>query len=73
MKMLICGVSDVAYYPRLMFYLSICFISFVFLFFVGVFLFVSGFYFVLNDLVYFVEWEVITLNSSRVVMTFLFD
>nr|WHM51830.1 NADH dehydrogenase subunit 5 [Cryptotermes bracketti] len=56
-----------------MFYLSICFVSFVFLFFVGVFLFVGGFYFVLNDLVYFVEWEVIALNSSSVVMTFLFD
>nr|URX53209.1 NADH dehydrogenase subunit 5 [Cryptotermes rotundiceps] len=56
-----------------MFYLSICFISFIFLFFVGVFLFVGGFYFVLNDLVYFIEWEVVTLNSSSVVMTFLFD
>nr|URX52936.1 NADH dehydrogenase subunit 5 [Cryptotermes cynocephalus] len=56
-----------------MFYFSICFISFVFLFFVSIFLFIGGFYFVLNDLVYFVEWEIITLNSSSVVMTFLFD
>nr|URX53144.1 NADH dehydrogenase subunit 5 [Cryptotermes primus] len=56
-----------------MFYLSICFVSFVFLFLTGIFLFVGGLYFVLNDLVYFIEWEVVTLNSSSVVMTFLFD
>lgn len=60
-------------YLKPMFYLSICFISFAFLFFAGVYLFVLGFFFVLNDLIYFVEWEIITLNSSRVVMTFLFD
>jgi NADH-ubiquinone oxidoreductase chain 5 len=35
-------------------------------------LFLSGFYFVLNDLIYFIEWDTITLNSRRVVMTFLF-
>jgi NADH-ubiquinone oxidoreductase chain 5 len=56
-----------------MFYFSICFISFVFLFFAGMFLFVGGLYFVLNDLVYFVEWEIVILNSGRIVMTFLFD
>nr|URX53610.1 NADH dehydrogenase subunit 5 [Cryptotermes sp. 3 AB-2022a] len=56
-----------------MFYLSICFIGFVFLFLLGVFLFMGGFYFVLSDLVYFIEWEIVTLNSSSVVMTFLFD
>nr|URX52819.1 NADH dehydrogenase subunit 5 [Cryptotermes chacoensis] len=56
-----------------MFYLSICFISFVFLFLSGFLFFVGGFYFMLNNLVYFIEWDVITLNSSSVVMTFLFD
>nr|URX52949.1 NADH dehydrogenase subunit 5 [Glyptotermes sp. 6 AB-2022a]URX52975.1 NADH dehydrogenase subunit 5 [Glyptotermes sp. 6 AB-2022a]URX54520.1 NADH dehydrogenase subunit 5 [Glyptotermes sp. 6 AB-2022a] len=56
-----------------MFYFSICFISFVALFILGVFLFLVGFYFVFNDLVIFIEWDVITLNSSSVVMTFLFD
>nr|AIY62160.1 NADH dehydrogenase subunit 5 [Glyptotermes sp. B TB-2014] len=53
--------------------LSICFIGFISLLFSGVSLFLLGFYFVLNDLVYFVEWDVITLNSGSVVMTFLFD
>jgi NADH-ubiquinone oxidoreductase chain 5 len=56
-----------------MFYFSICFISFVALFILGVFLFLVGFYFVFNDLVIFIEWDVITLNSRSVVMTFLFD
>nr|URX53365.1 NADH dehydrogenase subunit 5 [Glyptotermes fuscus] len=53
--------------------LSICLIGFVSLFISGVFLFLLGFYFVLNDLIYFIEWDVITLNSGSVVMTFLFD
>nr|AVN68040.1 NADH dehydrogenase subunit 5 [Ectobiidae sp. BB] len=33
----------------------------------------SGFYFIMNDLTYFIEWEVIMLNSNSIVMTFLFD
>nr|URX54416.1 NADH dehydrogenase subunit 5 [Rugitermes aridus] len=56
-----------------MFYFSICFISFVFLFISGLILFLVGWYFVLNNLIYFIEWDIITLNSSSVVMTFLFD
>nr|WHM51635.1 NADH dehydrogenase subunit 5 [Comatermes perfectus] len=52
---------------------SICFISFIPLFLSGIFLFLLSFYFVLNDLIYFIEWDIITLNSSSVVMTFLFD
>nr|URX54234.1 NADH dehydrogenase subunit 5 [Neotermes sp. 6 AB-2022a] len=53
--------------------LSICFVSFVFLLASGVLLFFGGFYFVLNDLIYFIEWDIITLNSGSVVMTFLLD
>nr|URX53428.1 NADH dehydrogenase subunit 5 [Rugitermes unicolor] len=56
-----------------MFYFSICFISFIFLFISGFTLFLVGWYFVLNDLIYFIEWDIITLNSSSIVMTFLFD
>lgn len=54
-------------------YLSICFISFGFLFVFGLSLFFCGIYFALDALVYFIEWDIITLNSARVVMTFLFD
>jgi NADH-ubiquinone oxidoreductase chain 5 len=32
-----------------------------------------GLVFVISDLVYFIEWDIVTLNSSSVVMTFLFD
>nr|URX53805.1 NADH dehydrogenase subunit 5 [Bifiditermes nr. madagascariensis]URX53818.1 NADH dehydrogenase subunit 5 [Bifiditermes nr. madagascariensis] len=53
--------------------LSVCVISFVLLFLAGVFSFVVGVYFVMNELVYFVEWGIVTLNSGSVVMTFLFD
>nr|URX53662.1 NADH dehydrogenase subunit 5 [Bifiditermes nr. madagascariensis] len=52
---------------------SICVISFILLFSAGVFSFVVGVYFVMNGLVYFIEWGVVTLNSGSVVMTFLFD
>jgi len=32
-----------------------------------------GSYFIINDLVYFIDWNIITLNGRSVVMTFLFD
>nr|QBP33890.1 NADH dehydrogenase subunit 5 [Klapopteryx armillata] len=53
--------------------LSICLISFIFLFVLSVSLVITGFYFIMYDLVYFIEWEVLSLNSSSIVMTFLFD
>nr|YP_010759150.1 NADH dehydrogenase subunit 5 [Haploperla japonica]WEY03874.1 NADH dehydrogenase subunit 5 [Haploperla japonica] len=57
-----------------MFYsLSICWVSFVTLFITALTMVMSGFYFVMHDLVYFIEWEVLSLNSGSVVMTFLFD
>nr|YP_009351489.1 NADH dehydrogenase subunit 5 [Orthotermes depressifrons]AQP29726.1 NADH dehydrogenase subunit 5 [Orthotermes depressifrons] len=30
-------------------------------------------YFVMSDLIYFIDWNIITLNGSSVIMTFLFD
>nr|URX53287.1 NADH dehydrogenase subunit 5 [Glyptotermes sp. 11 AB-2022a] len=56
-----------------MFIFSVCFISFISLFFLSLLLILMGFYYLMNDLIYFIEWDVITLNSSSVVMTFLFD
>nr|YP_010249756.1 NADH dehydrogenase subunit 5 [Clinotanypus yani]QTT60887.1 NADH dehydrogenase subunit 5 [Clinotanypus yani] len=53
--------------------ISICFISFISLFSMSLSLFFLSLKFLLMDLVYFIEWEVITLNSSSIVMTFLFD
>nr|YP_010016403.1 NADH dehydrogenase subunit 5 [Perlomyia isobeae]QOI73905.1 NADH dehydrogenase subunit 5 [Perlomyia isobeae] len=53
--------------------LSICVLSFTFLMILALSLVSMGFYFVMNDLVYFIEWEVLSLNSGNIVMTFLFD
>nr|WMY24021.1 NADH dehydrogenase subunit 5 [Nasutitermes sp.] len=54
-------------------FMSICFVSFIFLFFLGWACCVLGSYFIMNDLVYFIDWNIITLNGSSVIMTFLFD
>nr|URH16937.1 NADH dehydrogenase subunit 5 [Nasutitermes pinocchio] len=54
-------------------FMSICFVSFVFLFLLGWVCCILGSYFIMNDLVYFVDWNIITLNGSSVIMTFLFD
>nr|YP_010297077.1 NADH dehydrogenase subunit 5 [Nemoura longicercia]UMI39125.1 NADH dehydrogenase subunit 5 [Nemoura longicercia] len=53
--------------------LSICLISFVVLFILAISLVSMGFYFLMLDQVYFIEWEVLSMNSGAVVMTFLFD
>nr|YP_009502938.1 NADH dehydrogenase subunit 5 [Isoperla eximia]AXG21541.1 NADH dehydrogenase subunit 5 [Isoperla eximia] len=53
--------------------MSICFVSFISLFSMALILVSSGFYFIMQDLVYFIEWEVLSLNSGSIVMTFLFD
>nr|YP_010240543.1 NADH dehydrogenase subunit 5 [Nothybus sumatranus]QTF87884.1 NADH dehydrogenase subunit 5 [Nothybus sumatranus] len=50
-----------------------CFLSFVFLFFLSISLFSLNLYMLLKELVIFIEWEVVSLNSSMVVMTMLFD
>nr|YP_010990294.1 NADH dehydrogenase subunit 5 [Cricula andrei]WOW98278.1 NADH dehydrogenase subunit 5 [Cricula andrei] len=52
---------------------SICFVSFIFLFMISVLNFIFSIYFIMNDLIYFFEWEIITLNSVSVVMSILLD
>nr|YP_010946928.1 NADH dehydrogenase subunit 5 [Symploce maxima]WGO57685.1 NADH dehydrogenase subunit 5 [Symploce maxima] len=54
-------------------YMSICYISFIFLLITSVVMVFSGFYFIMNDMIYFIEWEVVSMNSNCIVMTFLFD
>nr|QVL28826.1 NADH dehydrogenase subunit 5 [Mallota bellus] len=54
-------------------YLSICIINFFFIFFTSITLLVFSFYFIMNELVFFFEWEVVSMNSMSIVMTFLFD
>nr|QLY89783.1 NADH dehydrogenase subunit 5 [Empis tessellata] len=50
-----------------------CIISFISLFIISVSLFIMSINFLLNDLVIFIEWEVVSLNSVGIMMTFLFD
>lgn len=54
-------------------YLSICTIRFISLVSVRIIFFNISLWFILNDLVYFLEWEIVSLNSIRIVITFLFD
>nr|YP_010946616.1 NADH dehydrogenase subunit 5 [Margattea speciosa]WGO57334.1 NADH dehydrogenase subunit 5 [Margattea speciosa] len=54
-------------------YLGICMLGFLYLFMSGLMMLLLGFYFIMSDLIFFVEWEFITLNSSSIVMTFLLD
>nr|UOU85247.1 NADH dehydrogenase subunit 5 [Tachydromia umbrarum] len=56
-----------------MMYISICFISFINLFILSIVLFITSLNFLLYDYSLFIEWEIISLNSVSVVMTFLFD
>nr|AVE15542.1 NADH dehydrogenase subunit 5 [Mantidae JZ-2017] len=56
-----------------MYYMSLCLISFFILMLLSLLMFIYSFYFILNDLIYFIEWEIISLNSSSIVVTILFD
>nr|YP_010265803.1 NADH dehydrogenase subunit 5 [Psorophora ferox]UIS24557.1 NADH dehydrogenase subunit 5 [Psorophora ferox] len=47
--------------------------SFYTLVFISISLFIMSLKFLLNDLVYFIEWEIVSLHSMSIVMTFLFD
>nr|YP_010329961.1 NADH dehydrogenase subunit 5 [Nyctemera adversata]UNP54874.1 NADH dehydrogenase subunit 5 [Nyctemera adversata] len=52
---------------------SICYISFFFLFMLSMFNFLMMIYFIMNDLVIFLEWEIVSFNSFTIVMSVLFD
>nr|WHS18948.1 NADH dehydrogenase subunit 5 [Argestina inconstans] len=52
---------------------SLCFISFFFLFFFMLMNFFWGIYFIMNEMVLFMEWEIISLNSMNLVMSILLD
>nr|QVO50894.1 NADH dehydrogenase subunit 5 [Dendrolimus punctatus] len=52
---------------------SICFLSFFFLFLLMFLNFMFMIYFMMNNLVIFLEWEIISLNSMNIVMSILLD
>nr|QXJ80263.1 NADH dehydrogenase subunit 5 [Rhodoprasina callantha] len=52
---------------------NICFYVFMYMFFFSVMIFMIMFYFIMNNLVIFFEWELISLNSTMIVMSILLD
>nr|AVE15567.1 NADH dehydrogenase subunit 5 [Metallyticus sp. JZ-2017] len=53
--------------------MSICFISFFCLMFMSLLMFILGIYYIMNDMIIFIEWELLSLNSLSIVMTLLLD
>nr|AFQ62347.1 NADH dehydrogenase subunit 5 [Peltodytes quadratus] len=53
--------------------MSICFISFVFLLFLSVFLLLISINFIIMDLTLFIEYELMSFNSSSIVFSILLD
>nr|YP_009371128.1 NADH dehydrogenase subunit 5 [Abraxas suspecta]ARR28298.1 NADH dehydrogenase subunit 5 [Abraxas suspecta] len=54
-------------------FFSICFISFFFLFIFMMLNFFFMMYFIMNNMILFLEWEIISFNSLSVVMSILLD
>uniref|UniRef100_UPI00315CC7D5 NADH dehydrogenase subunit 5 n=1 Tax=Vanessula milca TaxID=311138 RepID=UPI00315CC7D5 len=52
---------------------SLCFIGFFFLFFFMLLNFFFMIYFIMEDMVVFMEWEIISFNSMNIVMSILLD
>nr|AMW67898.1 NADH dehydrogenase subunit 5 [Heterosmylus sp. YW-2016] len=53
--------------------LSICYIFFYLLMIISLSLFIIGLNFMIKDYTVFIEWELVSLNSNSILMTFLFD
>nr|YP_009538085.1 NADH dehydrogenase subunit 5 [Limenitis cleophas]AYN60867.1 NADH dehydrogenase subunit 5 [Limenitis cleophas] len=52
---------------------SLCFISFFFLFFFMLLNFFFMIYFIMNNMIIFLEWEIISFNSINIVISILLD
>nr|YP_009537968.1 NADH dehydrogenase subunit 5 [Athyma punctata]AYN60711.1 NADH dehydrogenase subunit 5 [Athyma punctata] len=52
---------------------NICFISFFFLFFFMVINFFMMIYFIMNNMIIFLEWEIISFNSINIIFSILLD
>nr|ASY98282.1 NADH dehydrogenase subunit 5 [Acontista multicolor] len=55
-------------------FMSLCYVSFFLFKFLYLYLrFMLSMIFIMNDLIYFIEWEIVSLNSSSIMMTLLLD
>nr|YP_448914.1 NADH dehydrogenase subunit 5 [Sclerophasma paresisense]ABB81898.1 NADH dehydrogenase subunit 5 [Sclerophasma paresisense] len=57
----------------MMFKYSLCKILFFYLFISSFILIMTSIYFLLNHLIYIIEWEIITINSNLIMMSLLID
>nr|ARX95722.1 NADH dehydrogenase subunit 5 [Armigeres subalbatus] len=55
------------------YFVNYCKNSFYILIFISFILFFFSLKFLLKDLIYFIEWEIVSMHSMSIVMTFLFD
>nr|ADW83155.1 NADH dehydrogenase subunit 5 [Boreus elegans] len=53
--------------------LLICMVSFIYLLIISLVLLMMMIYFIINNMTYFIEWEIVQLNSNNIVMTVLLD
>ena len=65
---MVCGADDIFVYFRFML-MSIRSVRFVFLFLLGRVCCVLGSYFIINDLVYFIDWNIITIPTYKQIST----
>jgi len=70
-KILVCGADDIVFILDLCLCLFILFDLFLISF--RLILLFCGAYFIINDLVYFIDWDIITLNGRSIMVTFLFE
>nr|YP_010728431.1 NADH dehydrogenase subunit 5 [Endochironomus pekanus]WEF49659.1 NADH dehydrogenase subunit 5 [Endochironomus pekanus] len=54
-------------------FISICFLSFIFLMAISLSTFFLGLFFLINDYTVFLEWEIFSLNSTVMMMVVIFD
>nr|ATI10802.1 NADH dehydrogenase subunit 5 [Calvisia medogensis] len=57
----------------MLFHFSLCMILFLYLIIISFLFIFIGIYFVLNDIIYVIEYELFMFNSSQLVMVMLFD
>nr|YP_010518632.1 NADH dehydrogenase subunit 5 [Neohirasea stephanus]UXO94156.1 NADH dehydrogenase subunit 5 [Neohirasea stephanus] len=57
----------------MLYYFSLCNILLLYLILISLTFLMLGFYFIMNGIIYFIEYELFMLNGSQVIMTLLFD
>nr|YP_010737987.1 NADH dehydrogenase subunit 5 [Stenischia humilis]WEQ92397.1 NADH dehydrogenase subunit 5 [Stenischia humilis] len=53
--------------------MKICRLSFIYLMMLSMFFMVNSLWFIYKDMTYLIEWEIISFNSTMIMMTLLFD